>query len=263
MADYRLNGLLWSLSLLASGLLMLLFTLDVLGAEWPAGRYGLALVLLVGGAGFFAAFFASHHHWWRLIPAWALLALAGMVYGSTLSLISAAMTGGLLLVGLALAFAHVYLLNRREHWWAILPGGFLLVLGVVIAVSDRLSITLLGGLLFIGTGGVFSLLYVLGDRRRQWWALVPAAILGIFGLFVLASGAPDTLMARWWPLLLIALGLALAWQTAHRSPPEKLTIHTAPALPKTAPPESGRGVLGEYSQPAPGTSIEILSEGDN
>jgi drug/metabolite transporter (DMT)-like permease len=267
MSDYRLNGLLWAIGLVASGVLILLFNFDVLGGDPPVARYGLAAAMALGGLGFFAAFLASRHNWWRLIPGWTLLALAGMVYIGTLANASPTLTAALLFLGLALAFGHVYLLRRDEHWWAIIPGGFMLVLGLVIVLSDILPLQMLGALLFAGMGLVFCLLYLLGDRRRQWWTLIPGAVLLIFGLFVLAQdGEGSNPLIRWWPLLLVLLGLGIGWRQTRPSPAEKLTVNTAPrpaSVPHSAtsaPLLPERGTLGEYTHPAPGASVEVLPD---
>jgi hypothetical protein len=249
MAEYRLNGLLWAVGLVIGGLLLLLFNLDLVGVDRPSLR----LILASG--------------WWRLMPAWTLLALAGLVLLSTLG--QAKTNGALVLAGLAVAFLHVYLLERAAHWWAILPGGFLLVLAGVVSLSQGALSPILGGLLFTGMGAVFALVYLLGDRRRQWWALVPAAILVLFGLFLFARNATDgNGLLRWWPLLLVGLGLLIGWQTARRSPPDRLTINTAPAplnsrnqvAPAPASPAAAPARLGDYSHPAPGATVDILSE---
>jgi hypothetical protein len=259
MSDYRLNGPLWAIGLVASGVLILLFNFDVLGGDPPVARYALAAAMALGGLGFFAAFLASRQNWWRLIPGWTLLALAGMVYVGTLANASPTLTAALLFLGLALAFGHVYLLRRDEHWWAIIPGGFMLVLGLVIALSDSLPLQMLGALLFAGMGLVFCLLYLLGDRRRQWWTLIPGTVLLIFGLFVLAQdGERSNPLIRWWPLLLILIGLGIGWRQTRRSAPEKLTVNTAPR--PSSPLLTERGTLGEYTQPAPGASVELLAD---
>jgi hypothetical protein len=269
MADYRLNGLLWAAGLVIGGLVLLLFNFDLFGANRPEVRYLVAGGLGLAGVGFFGAYLTARQHWWRLIPAWTLLALAGMVLLNTLGWAMAVVQGALLFVGLALAFAHIYLLDRSGHWWAIIPGGFMLVLGGVVALSEQAPLPLLGGLLFAGMGVVFGLVYLLGDRRRQWWALVPATILLIFGLFVFAHGAEEGAgLLRWWPLLLVLLGLYIGWQSTRRSPPERLAVEATPATlghrgsisqPASAPP-ARTGALGDYKEPAPGASVEVLSD---
>lgn len=265
MRDFRLNQLLWALALVAAGLLMLGFNFDLWDANRPQLRYAVAGALALVAVAFFVAFLTARHHWWRLAPAWSLLALAAMVALSTLGNTPPVVLGGMLFAGLSAAFAHIYLLNRAERWWAILPSGFMLVLGVVVALSQQASLAVLGALLFGGIGAVFGLLYLLGERRRHWWALAPSFILVAFALFVLTSDARTGLL-RWWPLLLVGAGLWVGRQAARRQAPEPLVVNaTAATITRREEPvqTAGRvGVLGDYVAPAPGASIEILPDED-
>jgi hypothetical protein len=80
-------------------------------------------------------------------------------------------------------------------------------------------------------------------------------------------------LVRWWPLLLVAAGL-LVWAAGRRAPSAsgKLEINSAPRAKSAAPSKIGssksgsqpapRAALGEYSQPAPGASIDILPDND-
>jgi hypothetical protein len=267
VAEYRLNRLLWSSSLIIGGSLLLLFNFGWAGTDRPTVRLIVAAALALAGLGFFSAFFAARQHWWRLIPGWTLLALAGMVAVSTLTTIAATTMGSILFVGLALAFAHVYLLRRAEHWWAILPSGFMVVLGLVLALSEQVTILTLGGILFGGVGLVFGLVYLLAGRRH-WWSLIPMVILLSFGLFIFVGGTrADQSWVRWWPLLLVIAGLFLGWQATRPSAPESLKIENAlPSRDRTAPPSDPApqppSTLGEYSQPVPGATIDVLSDPD-
>jgi hypothetical protein len=270
MQDYRLGGLIWAGGLILSGALLLLLNLGVLGADQPSFRYVLAGFLALAGIGFFVAFLLARQNWWHLLPAWSLFSLGGMAYVSTLTSVPETTTAALLFLGLAFAFAQIYLTNRGELWWAIIPGGFLFVLGVVIIFSNVLSVTILGLLLFMGMGLVFCLLYLLGDRQQQWWALIPGAILLIFGLFVWNRGGENSAGSiRWWPILLMAIGLVIAWRQTRQSEGEPLEVNEAPkprARPSVAarpiePAEAeGMGVFGEYSKPAPGASVDIIAD---
>ena len=56
----------------------------------------------------------------------------------------------------------------------------------------------------------------------------------------------------------IGAGVSFFATTQH-TPPPKLTVNVAPSLP----PASKVGQLGDYSQPAPGASVEILPEPDD
>ncbi len=270
MSAYRLNALLWSIGCIVGGILLLLFNFGSFVHYEPWTQYIFAGVLAGLGVVFLVAFLTSRQHWWRLIPGWTLLALAVIVYLSTGPAITVQHTAPILFLGLACAFAHIYLLDRAERWWAILPGGFMLVLAVVIGLSN--AITHLE-ILFIGMGLVFFLLYAADGRRRQWWALIPGSVLTLFGCFVFASfyGERVTLV-RWWPLLLILIGIGFGWQAMRRPPSAPLMVNQAPRLPlrnrppaSVAPapnPKQAQNALSEYTHPAPGASVDILLDPD-
>jgi hypothetical protein len=270
MNDSRLNLLFWAAAFVLGGLFLLLFNFDVFAPYEPIIQYIAAGLLLVGAVAFFGAYLSDRHHWWRLIPAWTLVALAGMIYLSTQRL-DGRVTAALLFVGLAVAFAHIYLLDRGERWWAIIPGGFMLVLAGVLALSSRTEEPeSLGTFLFTGMGLVFFLLYGLGGRR-QWWALIPGTVLVLFGLFVISVGSPAEVgWLRWWPLLLVLVGLVLGWRAYTQRSRQKLPVNTAPSMSgrSTSRWEDGagekpaRGRLGEYREPAPGSSVEVLPDPD-
>ncbi len=271
LSDNRIGNFLWAIALVVGGLFLLLFNLDVFVNFEPTIQYVLTGILAVAGIGFFGSYVSARQNWWRLIPAWTLLALAGMVYLTTLADLDQRLTAALLFIGQALAFAHIYFLNRSEHWWAVIPGGFMLVLGGVIALSSLTEKPeTLGTALFIGMGAVFFLLYLVGGRRRQWWALIPGSVLVVFGFLLFTVGYQENTLLKWWPVLLMALGLFLGWRAYTVKPKRKLPVQTSPNLsrrergarPSTVPPAPG-GRLGEYSGPAPGASVEELPDNTN
>ncbi len=273
-ADSRVTNLMWAAALVLGGVALLLFNFDVFTAWEPMIQYVSAGILALAGVGFFGAYVAAPDHWWRLIPGWTLLALAGMVYMTTLPQVDQRLTAAVLFLGQALAFFHIYLLDRAERWWAVIPGGFMLVLGGVIALSSRTERPeSLGTALFVGLGLVFFLLYALGQRRRLWWSLIPGSVLVVFGVLLFSLGRTgQNLWWRWWPLALVLVGLFIAWRTLRRRPQTgKMPVQSAPGLghrgtPRTSPrsPSSaeGPGRLGEYAGPAPGASVEELPAPD-
>jgi hypothetical protein len=274
MRGYPVGTIAAAAALVAAGLFMLLLNFGALSAYEPLAQYIAAAALAAGGIGFFIAFAAAPANWWRLIPAWMLLAIGVMVFLTTFPAVGGIVIAAVLFAGLAVAFAHIYLLNRIVNWWAVIPGGFLAVLGLVIVLSGAIArIETLGALLFVGLGLVFFLVYLLGERRRQWWALMPAGVLGFFGVFVLTTGAdaPSAGLLRWWPLLVVLAGLIVGWMGLRRRTPPALEVNrapaarpapAAPAAPAAPSPAPGRAALGEYTAPAPGATVEVLPPPD-
>lgn len=275
MAEPQSRSALWSLSLILGGVVLLLSNFGLLDAYAPWPQAVLAGGCAAAAAAFFIGFARHRQEWWRLLPAWTLTALASMVLTGVFADVDRSLIAAQVLGGLALAFGNIYLLARQERWWAILPGGFMLVLAAVMAASRWIAtVEVLAALLFGGLGLVFFLLYLLDQKRRQWWALIPGSVLLVFGALALTSGSmQEGGVVRWWPLVLIAAGL-LAWAAGRRTPRTagKLENNSAPRLRANAAVKNGsnktnaqpapRPALGEYTQPAPGASIDILPDND-
>ena len=272
MSDPRLRSIVWAISLIASGALLLLFEFSLLAPYSPLVEFILAGAFVAAAIIFFGTFARTPADWWRVIPGWTLLGLAGVLVLSTLA-VDQRWLGATVFFGLALAFTHVYLLDRGSRWWALIPGGFLLVLGLVIGVSawiasmDRLALLLFGGL-----GAVFFLLFLL--HRRQWWAVIPGGVLLVFAALIAApEGGETSPLLRWWPLLLVLVGIVVALRGGRRARPERLTVNAArpPQRAQRTPAKNAgalsatpsRSALGEYTQPAPGATVEVLPDQDD
>jgi hypothetical protein len=79
----------------------------------------------------------------------------------------------LLFIGAGGAFLYVYY-QKRERWWALIPGFALLAVGVA-ALSGNAA----GGLFLALLGAGFASVFL--TNRVRWWAVIPAG-----GLFTLA-----------------------------------------------------------------------------
>jgi hypothetical protein len=282
MSDSRGRAWAWSFSLVVGGLILLLFNFGWLDAYAPWPQAVLAATCGVAAAVFFVGYARNHQEWWRLLPGWTLTSLAAMVLTGTFATVDRSLIAAQLFGGLALAFGSIYLAARGERWWAILPGGFMLVLAIVVGASSWVSSTeVLAAVLFVGLGLVFFLLYFLDQRRRQWWALIPGSVLLVFGLLAFSTGRAvesetQAGLVRWWPLLLILAGLLVGLRPRRGTPApsDRLVISSAPSAPskqgssgnggsaKTGAQPAPRASLGEYTQPAPGASVEILPDND-
>lgn len=263
MTDRQVNLLVWAVALVVAGVLLLLFNFDVLARYEPMAQYIVAGLLGVGGLAALISYLWRRDQWWRLMPGWTLLALAVMVLLSLNDGVARSSIAAVLFVGLALAFANLYLVNRTEHWWAIIPGGFMLVLAGVISLTVIITrLETLGAILFAGMGLVFALVYLLAGKRRHWWALIPAGVLLLFGLLTYSvDNTVQNALLRWWPAALIVIGAGIAFFAASQpAPSQRMSVNVAPSMP---PSTSKPGQLGEYSQPAPGASVEVLPDPDH
>lgn len=204
----------WDLRLVFGAILVLsgvLFLLDSLGVlEGAGGLFWAVLFAVVGGA-FLYGFAADRQHWWALIPGFTLLGLAAVIAVEALPLgDTGGIGGGLFLAAMGAGFWAIYL-TRRDFWWALIPGGVLVTLGLVAAVGDRVQGEAVGGIFFLGLAATFGGLYFLPTAQgRQTWAAIPAAILGVMGVALLAGAAVG--LSYILPAALILVGLYLLWR---------------------------------------------------
>ncbi len=273
MNNRRYTAVMWSVGLILTGIILLLFNFGFLLRFEPFAQYVVATLLALAGVGFFGSYLQNRSLWWRLIPGWTLVSVATMLLLTTTS-INTMFIPAALFFGLALAFGNIYLINRKQNWWSIIPGGFLLVLGIVIGLNAYVdNLQALFAMLLVGMGIVFLVLAAVGPPEVRWWPLIPGLALVLFGLSIV-SGAEENrgVVLRLWPLILVALGLVMGWRAWAIVPAkEKLSVNVAPGMSQK-PADEVRSTarvthgdtsrLGDYSGPAPGASVELLSDYD-
>lgn len=206
MKQFR-EALGWVSALLVAGVFLLLKNLNVFG-QWGDLIWG-ALFAAVG-LGFLIWFAFDVQRWWRVIPGFTLLSIGGWIILQWRDVALGEWSGALVLFGMALGFWAV-LLVRGEHWWAVIPAGVLTVLGFLFGFWSRLTDLERMTVLVVGIGLVFALLYgIRFGQRDTRWAAVPAAALLLLGLVTLMQSLNlPTVLADWWPLLLIVAALGI------------------------------------------------------
>lgn len=124
--------------------------------------------------------------------------------------------GTVALVGVALLTAYAL----TGQYGFLVPGAILTGLGVGIVVEQRTQAGGAAVLLGLGLGfvGITAVSRLRGRMPADWWPLIPGGILTALGL-LLAAGQTGWLQAlgRWWPVVLIALGLYIIVRS--RTPP--------------------------------------------
>jgi hypothetical protein len=150
-------------------------------------------------------------HWWALIPGFTLLGLAALIGLEWLfPTVGDAVGGAVFLGGVGLSFWAVYLV-RREHWWAVIPGGVMFTLALVAALSPVAEGPAGGGVFFLGLGLTFGLLSVVPTPQgRLKWALIPAAVMLVMGVLLIAAATP--LLVYLGPAALVLVGLILLFR---------------------------------------------------
>ena len=198
-----------SLLMIAAGVL---FLLQNLGFLEGAGAILWALAFAVAGAAFLYVYFSDRVNWWALIPGFTLFGIGGLIavnnfipqYGDTL--------GVPLLMGcISLSFWIIYLTNR-ESWWAVIPGGVLLSIGVFVGLESLIEGVELVGVFFMGLGLTFVIVALLPTPEgRMRWAFIPAAVLLIMG--ILFTAAAFSIFKYVGPVGVILVGLYLIYRT--------------------------------------------------
>ena len=131
--------------------------------------------------------------WWALIPggvvgAWGLGTVLGEfgLHDSVVTFVG--------FVGSAVPFLIIFAMNRKENWWALIPGGVMGLMGVVTTLGRIVGEEWTATFVLLGISLTFLGVFVW--NRRQWWALIPAGVLALVGVGVApVSGAVTILWA--------------------------------------------------------------------
>lgn len=190
-------------------------TAVILLSESVAGEWIGALVMFAIGLPFFVVYFRNRQHWWALIPGFIMTVLGFVVLLATRA--TDELVGALFLFAIGLPFIFVYLRNR-EQWWALIPSGILTTLALVAFLSGWAETNgwadrVLGGILFVGFGVTFGLLWLLRERFPTDWAKYPAVGLLVAALVAVVFGSQMELL---WPVVIIVVGVWLLFDSARR-----------------------------------------------
>ncbi len=195
------SRLLWGALLILAGILFFLQEFQVLGSAF---EYLWILLMAFGSGAFLWIYFTKPDQWWAVIPGLTLLGLTLVGLENIIRIFPGASWSGAVFLGcIGLAFWLVYL-RRQEQWWAIIPGGVLVTLALVAGLdflTDWSDV-----IFFLGMGLTFLLVALLpGQAYNTRWAFIPAGILGVLGLLLMAPNL--SFLNYIWPIILVGLGI--------------------------------------------------------
>lgn len=206
----KLNAnIIFGVLLVALGALVLLRNLEIIR---ELGELVWATIFGVGGASFLYVYVVDRERWWALIPGFSLLGIALILLFSGLapSLVDVVAVPAFL-GGIGLAFWLVYF-QKRENWWAIIPGGVMVSLAIFIFLEAVFENVDLVGVFFLGMAGTFVLVALQAtEKERYTWAYIPAGILGLMGAIFLFAEVDAFRMVG--PIILVLVGAYLIFRT--------------------------------------------------
>jgi hypothetical protein len=192
------GALVWgSLLVILGGMLLVETFVELSTWVWVA-------VLALSGLGILGIFFTDTSVRWVLIPAYVLLAIAGLAALTEVDFLRGEYVATFVLTVIALPFLMVFLRDRKQ-WWALIPAYILIAVGVMVGLIGEgiLNDLFIPAYVLLSVALPFFVVYV--RDTKQWWALIPGGIIGLVGVsFLLAEGAFQYII----PALVILVG---AW----------------------------------------------------
>lgn len=191
----------WWAIIPAGIMLFLAITISILDNfrdEWVGTALFLILALV------FFLVYLSHKKTWAILVAYIMLVLSPL---PVLDLTAySEISGAVLFFGIGAPFLYLYF-KTPERWWAIIPAGILLTLGITTAVmilfgerQPDINSNYGNLILMAGFAATFA---VLGLRNQKRWGIILAiifAVVGVSSLFVNNSNVVA-------PLAMIAIGI--------------------------------------------------------
>jgi hypothetical protein len=108
-------------------------------------------VLAAIGLPFLVVYLRNRAEWWYLIPAYVMLAIAGLVALTGARVVQDRLVPAYVMFAIAIPFMVVYVRNRA-NWWALIPGGIMAIIGTAFLLTRAIArvivpvIVILGGL---------------------------------------------------------------------------------------------------------------------
>ena len=160
------SRMLWGSLLIVAGLIILVHNFT--GILDYFSEFIWAMLFIIGGGLFIYVFLSNREQWWAAIPGFTLLGIGTLIGLEWVWPAAASAVGGVLVTGgIAVAFLVIFL-THQEHWWAIIPGGSMMTISLMIVAEPLIGGDAVASLFFFGLSATFGLIYLLptGGQRR-------------------------------------------------------------------------------------------------
>jgi hypothetical protein len=208
LAAYFLNRENWW-AIIPAGVMAFLVMVMFFADSQPGELIGAGLFFILALT--FAAVYTSIRAWWALLAAYIMFVMSAVVLLAMGA--PGEMAGTVMMTAISLPFLFLYFKAPQENWWAIIPGGIVGSVALVIAAAMLFegSGNVLAGripavLMYLGVAASFAVVWL--RHHRSWAAVVSFIALGFAGLTGVIGEAFDNFL----PVLLILGGLILLVQ---------------------------------------------------
>lgn len=140
---------------------LVLLTLEILQDAFVA-----SFVLTAVAVPFIVAFLQDRSRWAFLIPAYVLLAVGLMVLLLESGIIYDVLVPAYIMFVIAIPFLAVYLWNR-QHWWALIPAGILLIVGFTFLFAEAAVELIVPAVLILAGIGILLRQFFRGEPSKE------------------------------------------------------------------------------------------------
>ena len=186
------------------GALLIIFGITaLLGTFFNLTIWVWVLVLFFGGLFAGIVNWNARDEWINLIPTYVLWSIAGLITLISVEILFAEAIPVYVLWIIGFPFLIGYL-RDRDQWGLLIPAYVLFSVGLMVGLIGLgwLQNFLIPAYVMLAIAVPFLVVYLL--NRENWWALIPAGIMGIIAVgFLLASSIGKFII----PLVIILIGI--------------------------------------------------------
>jgi|APMed6443717190_1056831.scaffolds.fasta_scaffold49664_2 hypothetical protein len=168
--------------LILFGSIALLQALDVISLQGNLATWIFAAIFILAGLIFlYVLLQAPKSNWWAAIPGCTLAGLGVMMALVNIPNFIEEIGVGIFLASIGLSFI-IILLIQRTFWWAIIPGGVMISIALLVGLSFIEAFNS-PWLMFFGFAATFAAiaLYTRQPGEKFHWAWIPALVFVVLG----------------------------------------------------------------------------------